>query len=342
MASPTCKPFETCLMVETPDLSETSEDILSLGSRTSSYNARTPSSPRQGESLEKAVTLSLAQPRCGDLKFTDISYSVPLPKSLLSSLNPLSQGSNAAMKPVLSGVSGVARTGEVTAIMGASGSGKTTLLDVLAHRISPSKRSGSVCLGDVPVNADAMRRQSGYVMQDDLLYSALTVYETLLFAARLRLPPSMSLKEKKEKVQSLLSLLGLEKAANTFIGDENRRGVSGGERKRVSIGVEMIADPALLFLDEPTSGLDSTSAYRVVSAVRDIAVQTGSVAVMVLHQVCGLSLTTCMQHKQPACTRLATLIAQQVMQCIICTEHSDVAVFPVSLFTEVFKQNKPS
>ncbi|CAI7784977.1 unnamed protein product [Closterium sp. NIES-53] len=188
-------------------------------------------------------------------------------------------------RTILADINGAARSGEVTAIMGASGSGKTTLLNILAHRIAKERRSGSVELDGAVVRGSTMRRMSAYVMQDDLMFPALTVRETLMFAAELRLAANGVTKEEKErKVESLLELLGLTKVADSLIGNESQRGVSGGERKRVAIGVEMVSDPRILFLDEPTSGLDSTSAYRVVRAIKDIAVQTGSIAIMVLHQ----------------------------------------------------------
>ncbi|CAI5989200.1 unnamed protein product [Closterium sp. NIES-64] len=245
-------------------------------------------------------------------------------------------------RSILQGISGRAKAGQVTAIMGASGSGKTTLLDILSHRISlpstphqtpsapeplpsPSASpppdippsitalptlttalsssitlngapvtplssstpalSPSITLNGDPVTASTMRRVSAYVMQDDLLFPALTVRETLLFAAELRLGNgTVGRRDKEEKVEGLMRLLGLTRVADSRIGDENRRGVSGGERKRVAIGVEMVGDPSLLFLDEPTSGLDSTCAFHVVKAVRDVARLRQSIVLMVLHQ----------------------------------------------------------
>ncbi|GJP47578.1 hypothetical protein CLOM_g6761 [Closterium sp. NIES-68] len=227
---------------------------------------------------------------------------------------------------ILQRISGCAKAGQVTAIMGASGSGKTSLLDILSHRISlpstphhmPSpphptaphalrsplrgvqgnpegsqdaegmmmkEPPTSISLNGAPVSASTMRRVSAYVMQDDLLFPALTVRETLMFAAELRLPAGEVTRQDKEKrVNDLMRLLGLTRVADSRIGDENRRGVSGGERKRVAIGVEMVGDPMLLFLDEPTSGLDSTCAFHVVKAVRDVARLRQSIVLMVLHQ----------------------------------------------------------
>ena len=188
-------------------------------------------------------------------------------------------------RTILTDVSGCARSGEVFAIMGASGAGKTTLLDVLARKIVSSRIAGRVELDGQPVTSSLMRRASAYVRQDDLMYTCLTVRETLRFAAELRMSRTCSKQEKEDKVEHTIELLGLTKVAGSLIGDEFRRGVSGGERKRVCIGAEIMGDPKVLFLDEPTSGLDSTSAFRVVSVVRDIAIKTNSIAIMVLHQV---------------------------------------------------------
>lgn len=133
------------------------------------------------------------------------------------------------------------------------------------------------------VTTSYMKMVSSYVMQDDQLFPMLTVFETFMFAAEVRLPPSISRDEKKKRVYELLDQLGLRSATHTYIGNEGRRGVSGGERRRVSIGIDIIHKPSLLFLDEPTSGLDSTSAYSVVEKVKDIA-RTGSIVLMTIHQ----------------------------------------------------------
>ncbi|KAI4351048.1 hypothetical protein L6164_005436 [Bauhinia variegata] len=180
-------------------------------------------------------------------------------------------------------ISGQAMRGEVMAIMGPSGAGKSTLLDALAGRIAQGSLEGLVRIDGKPVTTSYMKMVSSYVMQDDQLFPMLTVFETLMFSAEVRLPPSISREEKKKRVFELIDQLGLQSATHTYIGDEGRRGVSGGERRRVSIGVDIIHKPSLLFLDEPTSGLDSTSAYSVVEKVRDIA-QGGSVVLMTIHQ----------------------------------------------------------
>ncbi|MCL7030405.1 hypothetical protein MKW94_015863 [Papaver nudicaule] len=120
-------------------------------------------------------------------------------------------------------------------------------------------------------------------MQDDLLYPTLTVEETLMFSADFRLPRLLSKEKKMERVRTVMDELGLNDAAKTIIGDEGRRGISGGERRRVSIGVGIINDPILLFLDEPTSGLDSSSTFMVVKVLQRIA-RSGRIVMMSVHQ----------------------------------------------------------
>ncbi|CAM6122461.1 unnamed protein product [Calypogeia fissa] len=185
---------------------------------------------------------------------------------------------------LLDQISGEARDGEILAVMGPSGSGKSTLIDALAQRIVPESLAGNITLNGEQVSNSLLRSISAYVMQDDLLFPMLTVQETLMFAAEVRLPNSShSTDRKKERVNQLLHQLGLHSVANTIIGDEGHRGVSGGERRRVSIGIDIIHDPLLLFLDEPTSGLDSTSAYLVIRTLQKIA-QTGSIVILSIHQ----------------------------------------------------------
>jgi len=184
---------------------------------------------------------------------------------------------------LLQNLSGKARDGEILAVMGPSGSGKSTLIDALAQRISREKLSGSITLNGQEVDGHQLRNISAYVMQDDLLFPMLTVQETLTFSASVRLPACHTKAAKRARVSTLLRQLGLEKVADTIIGDEGCRGISGGERRRVSIGVDIVHGPLLLFLDEPTSGLDSSSAYMVVKTMKHIA-DMGSIVIMSVHQ----------------------------------------------------------
>ncbi|XP_059291324.1 ABC transporter G family member 6-like [Lycium ferocissimum] len=186
-------------------------------------------------------------------------------------------------KVLLNDISGEARDGELLAVLGASGSGKSTLIDALANRIAKESLKGAITLNGETLHSKLLKVISAYVMQDDLLYPMLTVEETLMFAAEFRLPRTLSKSKKKARVQALIDQLGLRNAAKTIIGDEGHRGVSGGERRRVSIGIDIIHDPIILFLDEPTSGLDSTSAFMVIKVLQRIA-QSGSIVIMSIHQ----------------------------------------------------------
>ncbi|XP_017418219.2 ABC transporter G family member 1 [Vigna angularis] len=169
------------------------------------------------------------------------------------------------------------------AVLGASGSGKSTLIDALANRIAKGSLKGTVALNGETLESRLLKVISAYVMQDDLLFPMLTVEETLMFAAEFRLPRTLSKSKKNARVQALIEQLGLRNAAKTVIDDEGHRGVSGGERQRVSIGIDIIHDPILLFLDEPTSRLDSTSAFLVVKVLQRIA-QSRSIVIMSIHQ----------------------------------------------------------
>ncbi|KAJ7514844.1 hypothetical protein O6H91_23G062400 [Diphasiastrum complanatum] len=218
---------------------------------------------------------SLHVPGTG-LEFRDITYTV-LKKQKVDGV------STKVHVDLLSSITGYAPKGQITAVMGPSGAGKTTMLDALAGRISSGSLNGVLTMDGRPVSSTMIKSKSAYVMQDDQLFPLLTVWETLLFAAQVRLPQRVPLREKEAAVDKLIDQLGLTSARNTFIGDEGHRGVSGGEKRRVSIGVDMIHRPALLFLDEPTSGLDSTSAYSVIERLHDIA-KSGSTIILTIHQ----------------------------------------------------------
>ncbi|ESQ44944.1 hypothetical protein EUTSA_v10010159mg [Eutrema salsugineum] len=215
------------------------------------------------------------------LAFENLSYSVELRRRFnFSSL--LSRREPTPAKTLLDDVSGEACNGDILAVLGASGAGKSTLIDALAGRLNSLR--GSVTLnGEKILKSRLLKVISAYVMQDDLLFPMLTVKETLMFASEFRLPRSLPKSKKMERVQALIDQLGLRNAENTIIGDEGHRGVSGGERRRVSIGIDIIHDPILLFLDEPTSGLDSTNAFMVVQVLKRIA-KSGSIVIMSIHQ----------------------------------------------------------
>lgn len=184
-------------------------------------------------------------------------------------------------KIILNGITGSVLPGEMLAMLGPSGSGKTTLLTALGGRLG-GKLSGTITFNGKPFS-NSMKRNTGFVTQDDVMYPHLTVTETLVYTALLRLPSSITKEEKVRHAQDVITQLGLTKCKNSIIGDALLRGVSGGERKRVSIGQEMLINPSILFLDEPTSGLDSTTAQRIVSTLWDLA-NGGRTVVMTIHQ----------------------------------------------------------
>lgn len=190
-------------------------------------------------------------------------------------------------KTILYNISGSLKPGRFTAIMGPSGSGKTSLLTVLAGRTKskPGMFLSGLILwnGRVVENWSDFRRMCAFVEQDDLLFHTMTVRETLEFASELRLPRESSFKERMDRVDSVIAELGLKKCSETRIGNEKVRGVSGGERRRVSIAVEVLRGPPVMFLDEPTSGLDSFQSLRVATTIKDLAL-TGKTMVCSIHQ----------------------------------------------------------
>ncbi|XP_022153001.1 ABC transporter G family member 15-like [Momordica charantia] len=185
-------------------------------------------------------------------------------------------------KRLLNGLRGYAEPGRIMAIMGPSGSGKSTLLDTLAGRLSKNV----VMTGNVFLNGKKRKLGHGdvaYVTQEDILLGTLTVRETISYSAQLRLPSSMTRDEVNSIVEATILEMGLQDCADRLIGNWHLRGISGGEKKRLSIAVEILTRPSLLFLDEPTSGLDSASAFFVIQTLRNVA-RDGRTVVSSIHQ----------------------------------------------------------
>ncbi|KDP27020.1 hypothetical protein JCGZ_20955 [Jatropha curcas] len=212
------------------------------------------------------------------LKFEDVVYKVEPTKKGLCQKGIIKKEE----KVILKGITGFVLPGEMLAMLGPSGCGKTTLLTALGGKLIDGKLEGTITYNGKPFS-NVMKRNSGFVTQHDILYPHLTVTETLVFTAFLRLPNSLTKEEKIMHAEAVITQLGLVKCKNTIIGGPFLRGVSGGERKRVSIGQELLVNPSLLFLDEPTSGLDSTTAQRIVSSVWELA-KGGRTVVMTIHQ----------------------------------------------------------
>uniref|UniRef100_A0A8C1LSB7 ABC transporter domain-containing protein n=1 Tax=Cyprinus carpio TaxID=7962 RepID=A0A8C1LSB7_CYPCA len=186
-------------------------------------------------------------------------------------------------KDILKDVSGIMNPG-MNAIMGPTGSGKTSLLDVIAGRKDPrGLKSGQVLVDNTIVTSD-LRLCSAYVVQNDILMGTLTVRENLAFSANLRLSrKEYSSADKQMRVDSVIQELGLNDCADTKIGTMFLRGVSGGEKKRCSIGMELITAPSLLFLDEPTTGLDANTANSIMELLQKLS-KKGKTVIFSIHQ----------------------------------------------------------
>jgi ABC-type multidrug transport system ATPase subunit len=176
-------------------------------------------------------------------------------------------------KTILSGVHGMVRAGEMLAIMGPSGSGKTTLLNVLAHRQATASANveESLFINGKKSSLRNFRKISSFVEQEDALVGALTVKETMYFAAQLSLPKTVTKTERMQRIEALLAAFGLQKQSNTLVGTPIQKGISGGQKRRLSVASQLITSPKILFLDEPTSGLDSQAAFEVMNFVKGIA-----------------------------------------------------------------------
>ncbi|XP_068593550.1 broad substrate specificity ATP-binding cassette transporter ABCG2b [Cebidichthys violaceus] len=214
------------------------------------------------------------QERGPTLTFSNLQYSVHETKLCCK---------RGTEKYILNDVSGIMRPG-MNAIMGATGSGKTSLLDVIAGRKDPAGlKQGTIMVDGKAVSSD-LRLSSAYVVQDDILMGTLSVRENLLFSANLRLSPQHhSSTDKNNRVDAIIQDLGLTDCAGTKIGTEFLRGISGGERKRCSIGMELITSPSLLFLDEPTTGLDSNTANCIISLLNRLS-RSGKTVIFSIHQ----------------------------------------------------------
>ncbi|MCJ8741991.1 hypothetical protein PDJAM_G00077100 [Pangasius djambal] len=218
---------------------------------------------------------SLKRGVCGaTVSFHNIHYSVSSRTGMLCKQKK-------TRKDILIDLNGIMKPG-MNAILGATGSGKSSFLDVLAARKDPKGLTGEVLIDGAPQPPN-FKCLSGYVVQDDVVMGTLTVRENLRFSAALRLPMSISQKEKEEKVERLINELGLTKVADSRVGTQLIRGISGGERKRTNIGMELIIDPSVLFLDEPTTGLDASTANSVLSLLKRMS-NHGRTIILSIHQ----------------------------------------------------------
>lgn len=205
------------------------------------------------------------------LAFKDLKYFVPRP------------GKSQGHLQLLDGISGYAKPGTLTALMGSTGAGKTTLMDVLAGRKTSGTTEGEININGHPKEQKSFRRIMGYVEQIDSHSAFATVKETLQFSAALRLGQDVDRSQKMDFVEDILYLIELHNISDLLVGMSPAEGISLEQRKRLSIGVELVANPSILFMDEPTSGLDAYAAGIVMKAVQNIAA-SGRTVICTIHQ----------------------------------------------------------
>ncbi|KAF9617026.1 hypothetical protein IFM89_033096 [Coptis chinensis] len=211
------------------------------------------------------------------ITFDDIRYSVDMPQEMKA------QGIEQDRLMLLKGISGAFRPGVLTALMGVSGAGKTTLMDVLAGRKTGGYVEGTITISGHPKKQETFARISGYCEQNDIHSPNVTVYESLVYSAWLRLPPEVDSETRKMFIEEVMELVELKSLGGALVGLPGVNGLSTEQRKRLTIAVELVANPSIIFMDEPTSGLDARAAAIVMRTVRN-TVDTGRTVVCTIHQ----------------------------------------------------------
>ncbi|KAG2634550.1 hypothetical protein PVAP13_2NG180400 [Panicum virgatum] len=211
------------------------------------------------------------------ITFEDIRYSVDMPEEIRA------QGVKETRLQLLKGISGSFRPGVLTALMGVSGAGKTTLMDVLAGRKTSGYIEGNITISGYPKKQETFARVSGYCEQNDIHSPNVTVYESLAFSAWLRLPADVDSSTRKMFIDEVMELVELLPLKDALVGLPGVSGLSTEQRKRLTIAVELVANPSIIFMDEPTSGLDARAAAIVMRAIRN-TVDTGRTVVCTIHQ----------------------------------------------------------
>ncbi|MFS7980700.1 putative ABC-type maltose transporter [Helianthus anomalus] len=211
------------------------------------------------------------------LTFNDVKYSVDMPQRMRE------EGVDEDRLLLLKGVSGTFRPGVLTALMGVSGAGKTTLMDVLAGRKTGGYIEGDIRISGYPKKQETFARISGYCEQNDIHSPHVTVYESLLYSAWLRLSPDVDENTRMMFVAEVMDLVELNPLRDALVGLPGINGLSTEQRKRLTIAVELVANPSIIFMDEPTSGLDARAAAIVMRTVRN-TVDTGRTVVCTIHQ----------------------------------------------------------
>ncbi|KAJ8755325.1 hypothetical protein K2173_019123 [Erythroxylum novogranatense] len=211
------------------------------------------------------------------IAFDDVTYSVDMPQEMKN------QGVADDKLVLLRSVSGAFRPGVLTALMGVSGAGKTTLMDVLAGRKTGGYIDGNIKISGYPKKQETFARISGYCEQNDIHSPHVTVYESLLYSAWLRLAPDVDARTREMFIEEVMDLVELNPLRHALVGMPGVNGLSTEQRKRLTIAVELVANPSIIFMDEPTSGLDARAAAIVMRTVRN-TVDTGRTVVCTIHQ----------------------------------------------------------
>ncbi|RVW28536.1 ABC transporter G family member 42 [Vitis vinifera] len=256
--------------------------IRRMNSRLSSLSNGNGMSRSGNESLEAANGVA---PKRGmvlpftplAMSFDDVNYYVDMPPEMKE------QGVTEDRLQLLRDVTGAFRPGVLTALMGVSGAGKTTLMDVLAGRKTGGYIEGDIRISGFPKKQETFARISGYCEQNDIHSPQVTVRESLIFSAFLRLPKEVSKEEKMIFVDEVMELVELDNLKDAIVGLPGITGLSTEQRKRLTIAVELVANPSIIFMDEPTSGLDARAAAIVMRTVRN-TVDTGRTVVCTIHQ----------------------------------------------------------
>ncbi|KAJ1435977.1 P-loop containing nucleoside triphosphate hydrolase [Sesbania bispinosa] len=211
------------------------------------------------------------------LAFENVNYYIDMPNEMKK------QGIEENRLQLLKDISGAFRPGVLTALVGVSGAGKTTLMDVLAGRKTGGYIEGSINISGYPKNQSTFARISGYCEQNDIHSPNVTVYESLLFSAWLRLSKEVDKETRKMFIEEVIELVELHSVRNFIVGLPGIDGLSTEQRKRLTIAVELVANPSIIFMDEPTTGLDARAATVVMRTVRN-TVDTGRTVVCTIHQ----------------------------------------------------------
>jgi len=253
---------------------ENGDEIRTESALSNSTSLVTDTAVKANKSRQKGMILPF---KPHSITFDDITYSVDMPQEMKN------QGVPGDKLVLLEGVSGTFRPGVLTALMGVSGAGKTTLMDVLAGRKTGGYIEGNITISGYPKKQETFARISGYCEQTDIHSPCVTVYESLVFSAWLRLSQEVNFETRQMFIDQVMELVELKPLGQAIVGMPGVSGLSTEQRKRLTIAVELVANPSIIFMDEPTSGLDARAAAIVMRTVRN-TVDTGRTVVCTIHQ----------------------------------------------------------